>query len=107
LGVELGWLRRPYPAAAIRDRARPERHFNALRVRRTIGDSTPGYGDAKVAREYERKILNLLRYGKPHTRAMALKLLDEARRDAKISVRQLKRLEKITGPAGEKGFGGA
>jgi hypothetical protein len=38
---------------------------------------------------------------------MALKLLDEARRDAKISVRQLKRLEKITGPAGEMGSKGA
>jgi hypothetical protein len=61
----------------------------------------------KTAREYERKILNLLQYGKPHTRAMALKLLDEARRDAKISILQLRRLEKIIGPAGGKGSGGA
>jgi hypothetical protein len=38
---------------------------------------------------------------------MALKLLDEARRDAKISVRQLKRLEKIIGLAGEMGSKGA
>ena len=92
----------PHPGS-IRERACPERHFNARRISRTIGDSTPGYGDAKTAREYERKIRNLLQYKTPHIKSMVLKLLDDAKHDHKISTRQLRRLEKIIGLAGETG----
>ena len=67
------------------------------------GDLTPGYGDPKIAREYERKIRNLLQYKNTQTMTMARRLLDDARHDHKISTRQLRRLEGLFG--GEKGPG--
>ena len=42
----------------------------------------------------------MLQYKNPQTKSMALKLLDDAKHDHKISVRQLRRLEGIFG-AGE------
>ena len=42
----------------------------------------------------------MLQYDNPQTRAMAQRLLDDARHDRKISIRQLRRLEGLFG-AGE------
>jgi hypothetical protein len=39
----------------------------------------------------------LLQYKNPQTKSMALRLLDDARHDYKISVRQLRRLEGFFG----------
>ena len=53
----------------------------------------------QTAREYERRIRNLLGYENPETRQMAQRLLQDASRDRHVSVRQLKHLEGLFGPA--------
>ena len=49
-------------------------------------------------RDYERKIRNLLGYTSQEARAMALRLLEAARRDRKVSASQLQHLESLFGP---------
>ena len=58
----------------------------------------PGRGDVATAREYERRIRNLLGYSSSETKSMAQKLLSEAGRDRKVSIRQFKHLEGLFGP---------
>ncbi len=58
----------------------------------------PGRGDVATAREYERRIRNLLGYAGPETKDMAQKLLLEAGRDRKVSIKQFKHLEGLFGP---------
>jgi hypothetical protein len=55
----------------------------------------PGRGDVATAREFERRIRNLLAYKSAETREMAKKLLAEASRNRKVSARQLKHLETL------------
>ena len=57
-----------------------------------VGDSMQGRGDVATAREFERKIRNLLAYKSAQTREMAKKLLAEAGRNRKVSARQLTHL---------------
>ena len=75
-----------------------ERHLNIPCIHPNNGDFLPGLGDVKAAREYERKIRNLLHYKNPETKAMAAKVLDAAKHDRHISTRQFRHLEKLFGP---------
>lgn len=61
------------------------------------GGYMPGRGDVATAREYERRIRNLLGYTSPETKDMAQKLLQEAGRNRKVSIRQFKHLEELFG----------
>jgi hypothetical protein len=58
----------------------------------------PGRGDVATAREYERRIRNLLGYTSDEARTMAERLLQEAGRSRKVSIRQFKHLEGLFGP---------
>jgi hypothetical protein len=62
----------------------------------------PGRGDVSTAREYERRIRNLLTYSSDETKGMAERLLKEAGRNRKVSIRQLKHLETLFGPEKSK-----
>ena len=62
------------------------------------GDYLPGRGDTRTAREYERRIRNLLRYESPVVRQMAARLIEEAKRDRRVSARQHRHLEGLLGP---------
>ncbi len=57
----------------------------------------PGRGDVATAREYERRIRNLLGYAGPETKDMAQKLLHEAGRNRKVSIKQFRHLEGLFG----------
>jgi hypothetical protein len=52
----------------------------------------------KTAREYERKIRNLLQYQNPAAWEMAARLLQEASRNRKVSAGQLEHLSGLFGP---------
>ena len=69
---------------------------NAIRM--STGEKMPGSGDVATAREYERRIRNLLGYTSPETKEMAQKLLQEAGRNRKVSIRQFEHLETLFGP---------
>jgi hypothetical protein len=62
----------------------------------------PGRGDVATAREYERRIRNLLGYSSPETKDMAARLLQEAGRNRKVSIMQFKHLETLFGPGRSK-----
>jgi hypothetical protein len=64
----------------------------------------PGRGDVATAREYERRIRNLLGYTSPETKDMAAKLLQEAGRNRKVSFRQFKHLETLFGDGKGRGW---
>jgi hypothetical protein len=66
------------------------------------GDFLPGRGDVKTAREFERKIRNLLQYQNPDARQMAGRLLQEAGRNRKVSARQFEHLRSLFGPETSK-----
>lgn len=56
----------------------------------------------KTAREFERKIRNLLKYDNPDAWQMAARLLQEAGRNRKVSTRQLEHLRSLFGPVMSK-----
>ena len=75
---------------------------SAIKMR--AGESMPGRGDVATVREYERRIRNLLGYTSPETKDMAQRLLQEAGRNRKVSMKQFKHLEGLFGPGRPPGW---
>jgi hypothetical protein len=72
--------------------------LNIQRNNQHNGDLLPGRGDVKTAREYERKIRNLLQYQNPDAWQMAARLLQDAGRNRKVSAKQFEHLRGLFGP---------